>query len=133
MTVTHKQLVEKALEEVETLTTEAAEDLLQDPEAVFVDLRDPRELEREGTIPNAFHAPRGMIEFWIDPTSPYYKDVFGSGKRLVFFCQSGWRSALTTKTVQDMGLSPVCHVGEGFRGWKDSGAPTQEVVKKKSS
>ena len=85
LTVTHKQLVEKALEEVETLTTEAAEDLLQDPEAVFVDLRDPRELEREGTIPNAFHAPRGMIEFWIDPTSPYYKDVFGSGKRLVFF------------------------------------------------
>ena len=131
LTVTHKQLVEKALEEVETLTTEAAEDLLQDPEAVFVDLRDPRELEREGTIPNAFHAPRGMIEFWIDPTSPYYKDVFGSGKRLVFFCQSGWRSALTTKTVQDMGLSPVCHVGEGFRGWKDSGAETEEVEPKR--
>ena len=131
LTVTHKQLVEKALEEVETLTTEAAEDLLQDPEAVFVDLRDPRELEREGTIPNAFHAPRGMIEFWIDPTSPYYKDVFGSGKRLVFFCQSGWRSALTTKTVQDMGLSPVCHVGEGFRGWKDSGADTETVEPKR--
>ena len=93
---------------------------------MFVDIRDPRELEREGKIPGAVHAPRGMLEFWIDPTSPYYKDVFGSGKRFVFYCQSGWRSALATKAVQDMGLKPVCHIGDGFRGWKDSGAPTEE-------
>jgi rhodanese-related sulfurtransferase len=125
--VTHKDLIDNALAEVDTLSIETAEALLGDEDVQFVDLRDPRELAREGKIPGAFHAPRGMLEFWVDPTSPYYKDVFGSGKRLVFYCQSGWRSALATKTVQDMGLEPVSHIGEGFRGWKDSGAPTEDV------
>ena len=131
--VTHKDLIDNALNEVETLTTDAALELLDGEDAVFVDIRDPRELEREGKIPGAIHATRGMLEFWIDPTSPYDKDVFGSGKRFVFYCQSGWRSALATKAVQDMGLSPVCHVGDGFRGWKDSGAPTEEVQPKSRS
>lgn len=125
--VTHKDLIETALEQVDTLSIDDAMALLEDEDTVFVDIRDPRELEREGKIPNSVHAPRGMLEFWIDETSPYYKDVFGSGKRFVFYCQSGWRSALATKAVQDMGLEKVCHVGEGFRGWKDSGAPTEEV------
>ena len=101
--------------------------LLGSDDALFVDLRDPRELQREGKIPNAFHAPRGMLEFWVDPSSPYHKEVFASGKKIVFYCQSGWRSALSTKTVQDMGLENVCHIGDGYRGWKDSGAATEEV------
>jgi rhodanese-related sulfurtransferase len=126
--VTHKDLIENALQEVETLDVDAAVALLDDENVCFVDIRDPRELEREGKIPQAIHAPRGMLEFWIDPTSPYFKDVFGSGKKFVFYCQSGWRSALATKAVQDMWLENVCHVGEGFRSWKDSGAPTEEVA-----
>ena len=129
--VTHRDLIDRALAEIETLDLEAAEGLLEDDNTVFVDLRDPRELEREGKVPNAFHAPRGMLEFWVDPSSPYHKEVFASGKKLVFYCQSGWRSALATKAVQDMGLEDVCHIGDGYRGWKDSGAPTEEVIPKK--
>jgi len=128
--VTHKELIDNALSEIETLEVDDAVALLEKEDTVFVDLRDPRELQREGKIPNALHATRGMIEFWVDPSSPYYKDIFGSGKRFVFYCQSGWRSALATKTVQDMGLENVCHIGDGYRGWKDSGAPTEIVEKK---
>jgi|TARA_X000001036_G_C20485812_1_gene727699 rhodanese-related sulfurtransferase len=128
--VTHKQLIDTALSEIETLEVDQAVPLLDREDTVFVDLRDPRELQREGKIPNALHATRGMIEFWVDPTSPYFKDVFGSGKQFVFYCQSGWRSALATKTVQDMGLENVCHIGDGYRGWKDSGAPTEAVEKR---
>ena len=125
--VTHRDLIDRALAEIETLDIEQAEALLEDENTLFVDLRDPRELQREGKIPNAFHAPRGMLEFWVDPSSPYHKEVFDSGKKLVFYCQSGWRSALSTKTVQDMGLENVCHIGEGYRGWKDSGAATEDL------
>ena len=123
---THAQLVAEANAVIETVPTSAAIALHGDPEVVFVDLRDVRELEREGMIPGAFHATRGMLEFWIDPTSPYYKDVFGSGKRFVFYCQSGWRSALATRTVQEMGLAPVAHVEGGFRAWKEAGGPVGE-------
>ena len=125
--VTHRDLIDHALAEIETLDIEQAEALLEDENTLFVDLRDPRELQREGKIPNAFHAPRGMLEFWVDPSSPYHKEIFTSGKKLVFYCQSGWRSALSTKTVQDMGLENVCHIGEGYRGWKDSGAATEDL------
>ena len=125
--VTHRDLIDRALAEIETLDIEQAEALLEDENTLFVDLRDPRELQREGKIPNAFHAPRGMLEFWVDPTSPYHKELFASGKKLVFYCQSGWRSALSTKTVQDMGLENVCHIGEGYRGWNDSGAATEDL------
>jgi len=131
--VTHKQLIESALEEIETLDVDDAVALLNDDNAVFVDIRDPRELEREGKVPNSLHAPRGMLEFWVDPTSPYFKEVFGAKHRFVFYCQSGWRSALATKTVQDMGLENVCHIGEGFRGWKDADAPTEAVTPKTPS
>jgi rhodanese-related sulfurtransferase len=127
---THTDLLAQANAAIETLTPEQALELHGDDNVVFVDIRDVRELQREGKIPDAFSATRGMLEFWIDPTSPYYKEVFGSGKRFVFYCQSGWRSALATKTVQDMGLAPVCHIEGGYRAWKDAGQPTEEVVKK---
>ncbi len=116
--------------EIETVPTADAIALLNDPDAQFVDLRDVRELQREGTIPGAFHATRGMLEFWVDPESPYFKDVFGSGKRFVFYCQSGWRSALATQTVQRMGLPRVCHIEGGYRAWQDAGGATETVQKR---
>jgi rhodanese-related sulfurtransferase len=125
MKVGYKALIEAAEREIETLDQNAAQALLNDPDVVFVDIRDPRELAREGKIPGAFHATRGMLEFWVDPESPYHKDVFSSGKRLIFYCQSGWRSALATQTVQNMGLENVCHIGGGFAAWKAAGAPVE--------
>ena len=130
LTKTHKQLLDEATARIETVPTADAVKLHGDPNVVFVDIRDPRELEREGMIPGALHAPRGMLEFWIDPTSPYFKDVFGSGKRFLFYCQSAWRSALATQTVQDMGLKPVAHVGGGFKAWKEAGGPVAEYPRK---
>lgn len=94
-----------------------------DEDVLFVDLRDPRELDREGMIPGAFHCPRGMLEFWIDPESPYAKPQFQSGKRFVFYCASGWRSALSAQAAQDMGLQTVSHIDDGFSGWKAAGGP----------
>lgn len=116
-----KTLVEEANARIKTVTVEEAKKLHGNPDVVFVDIRDVRELERDGMIPGAFHAPRGMLEFWVDPASPYYKDVFGSGKTFVFYCASAWRSALATAAVQDMGLEPVCHIQGGFNGWKQGG------------
>ena len=121
-----KQLVAEANQQIRTVTQDEARKKLEDPNVVFVDIRDVRELERDGMIPGAFHAPRGMLEFWVDPDSPYYKDVFGSGKEFVFYCASAWRSALATKAVQDMGLEPVAHLEGGFGAWKKSGAPVGE-------
>jgi len=123
----YKALIEAAEREIETLTPAEAQALQGREDVVFVDLRDVRELTREGKIPGAFHAPRGMLEFWVDPDSPYHKDVFSSGKRLVFYCQSGWRSALATQAVQNMGLSNVCHIGGGFSAWKTGGAAVEAV------
>ena len=88
-----------------------------------LDIRDIRELQRDGVVPGAFHAPRGMLEFWVDPESPYHKPVFAQGKRYIFFCAGGLRSALTTKTLQDMGLEPVAHITGGFGAWRDAGLP----------
>jgi rhodanese-related sulfurtransferase len=122
----YKALIDEATAKIRTLTTEEALAIYGNSNVVFVDLRDVRELEREGMIPGAFHAPRGMIEFWVDPESPYHKDVFASGKEFVFYCQSGWRSALTAAAVQDMGLIPVAHIDGGFRAWKDKGGAVGE-------
>ena len=119
----YQALVEAATKEIETLTVPEAQAFLGDPEVVIVDLRDPRELEREGRMPGAFHCPRGMLEFWIDPESPYHKPVFAEDKRFVFFCGGGWRSALAAKAAQDMGLKPVAHIDGGFAAWKKAGAP----------
>ena len=123
MRKTVRQLVDEATAEIRTIAPTDAIGLIGDGDVVIVDLRDIRERVREGFIGGSLHAPRGMLEFWVDPDSPYYRDRFGSGKHFVFYCQSGWRSALATKTVQDMGLSPVSHIGEGFKGWTEAGGP----------
>jgi len=99
---------------------------LNDENIIFVDIRDVRELEREGMIPNAFHAPRGMLEFWVDPASPYYKPVFGEGKRLVLYCASAWRSALAAETLQKMGVPSISHLEGGFSAWKKAELPVAE-------
>ena len=125
-----KQLVAEAYAEIETLKAGDAVKLKDDPNVVLVDLRDIRELQRDGRVPGAFHAPRGMLEFWVDPESPYYKDIFGTGKKFVFFCAGGMRSALAAQAVQHMGLEPVCHIEGGFRAWKDAGGPVEELTPK---
>ena len=127
---TAKQLVDEAMQEIVTLPLPEAQALLIDADALFVDLRDVRELEREGVIPGAFHAPRGLLEFWVDPQSEYFKPVFGQGRRVVLFCAVGWRSALAAKTLQDMGMEHVCHVDGGFNAWKAAGAPVAALQKK---
>jgi rhodanese-related sulfurtransferase len=111
-------LINEALAEVKTISAQQAHAMLGKRDVQFVDLRDIRELEREGIIDGAFHAPRGMLEFWVDPDSPYFKPIFGEDKKFVFFCAAGWRSALATKTVQDMGLANVMHIDGGFSAWK---------------
>ncbi len=127
----YKSLVAEAEQAIETLEVTAAQALLGNEGVVFVDIRDPRELERDGKMPGAFHCTRGMLEFWIDPESPYAKPVFQQDKKFVFFCAGGMRSALAAKTAQDMGLKPVAHMAGGFGAWKKAGAPV-EVVEKKS-
>jgi rhodanese-related sulfurtransferase len=121
----YKAMLAEANSAVDTLDIEAARALHGQEETVFVDLRDPRELEREGRMPGAFHCPRGMLEFWIDPDSPYHKPVFAEDKKFVFFCAGGWRSALAARTAQDMGLKPVAHMEGGFGAWKKAGAPVE--------
>ncbi|MDL5154668.1 rhodanese-like domain-containing protein [Actinomycetospora termitidis] len=127
----HRQLIDEATEKITTLTLEEAQEKLADPGALFVDIRDVRELEREGQIPGAFHAPRGMLEFWVDPESPYFKpELEGTERELVLYCQSGWRSALSTATLADMGVEKVSHVEGGFGAWKKAGLPTAERERK---
>ena len=117
------------------ITEHAAADMIakaKDPNVVMVDIRDPRELERDGRIPGAFHATRGMLEFWIDPASPYFKPVFGEDKEFVFFCAGGLRSVLAAKTAQDMGLKPVSHMIGGFGAWKAAGGEVETGPKPKA-
>ena len=121
----YKALLDEANAKVETLGPSDAIELLGRDDVTFVDLRDPRELEREGRIPGAFHCPRGMLEFWIDPESPYHKPVFARDKCFVFFCAGGWRSALSAATAQDMGLKPVAHLEGGFGAWRSAGGPVE--------
>jgi rhodanese-related sulfurtransferase len=122
----YQALLDEANAAVETLAVEDVQKMLGDENVVLVDLRDPRELEREGKMPGAFHCPRGMLEFWIDPESPYAKPIFQQDKTFVFFCAGGWRSALAAKTAQDMGLKPVAHMRGGFGAWKKAGAPVED-------
>lgn len=119
----YKALVDEAMAQVKTYTLQEALAKYGDPNVQFVDVRDVRELEREGVIPGAYSAPRGMIEFWVDPESPYFKPVFGEDKEFIFFCAAGWRSALTVKTLRDMGMEKVAHIEGGFKAWKDGGGP----------
>lgn len=125
-----KQLLEEAEQRIKVVSTDDGKALLEDPNTVFVDLRDVRELERDGTIPGAYHAPRGMLEFWVDPESPYHKEIFSSGKNLVLYCQSAWRSTLATATLVDMGLENVSHLEGGFSAWKEAGGPIATREKK---
>ena len=127
----YKALLEAAEQEVRTLSPPEALELHGRGDVQFVDIRDIRELQREGTIPGAFHATRGMLEFWIDPDSPYFKPVFGEDRTFVFFCQSGWRSALATQTVQRMGLEKVCHIGGGYRAWLEAGGRSEALPPRK--
>ena len=129
----YQELIQNALAEIETLPVKKAQEILEDPNLVFVDIRDIRELEREGMIPNAFHAPRGMLEFWVDPDSPYYKPIFGEGKKLVLYCASAWRSALAAQTLQVMGVPNVCHLEGGFSAWKKAQLPIVEKASKPHS
>jgi rhodanese-related sulfurtransferase len=126
----YQALIDSAMAQVETISLDQAQKLLSEPNTVFVDIRDVRELEREGMIPNALHAPRGMLEFWVDPDSPYFKPIFGEGKHLVLYCASAWRSALATETLQKMGVPNVCHLEGGFSSWKKAGLPTAEKASK---
>jgi rhodanese-related sulfurtransferase len=121
----YRTLLDEANARIETIPAADAVSLLGREDVVFVDLRDPRELEREGRIPGAFHCPRGMLEFWIDPESPYHKPVFAEDKKFVFFCAGGWRSALAAATAQDMGLQPVAHMEGGFTQWMQAGGAVE--------
>lgn len=127
----YDQLIAEARDKIRTLSLDEAKAKFNDPNVAFIDIRDARELERDGTIPGAFHAPRGMLEFWVDPASPYYKDIFGSGKELILYCASAWRSSLATATLQDMGLSNVAHIDGGFKAWKQAGLPVEQVASRK--
>jgi rhodanese-related sulfurtransferase len=122
----YKALVAEAKAQIREYTAAETMTLAGRPDVVLVDLRDPRELDREGRIPGAFHCPRGMLEFWIDPESPYFKPVFGEDKTFIFFCAGGMRSALATKTAQDMGLKPVAHMVGGFGAWREAGGPVEK-------
>ena len=130
MRKTAQSMVEDAMAAITTFSIDQARDLHGREDVQFIDIRDVRELEREGVIPGAFHAPRGMLEFWADPSSEYHKPVFNQGKQLVLFCAAGWRSALATQTLQDMGVEKVAHVAGGFTAWKAAGAPTAEKIEK---
>ena len=126
-----KALLDEANAEIETMSAADVIAASKRDDVVIVDIRDPRELEREGKIPGSFSCTRGMLEFWIDPTSPYAKPIFQQDKKFIFHCASGWRSALAAKTAQDMGLKPVAHLGGGFTAWREAGGPVEKVEPKK--
>jgi len=128
-----RQMVDEAKSRITTLSLEETRARHAKGDVIFVDLRDVRELEREGMIPGAFHCPRGMLEFWIDPESPYHKDIFASGKSFIFYCNGAWRSALGTDTAQQMGLEPVYEMDGGFAAWKKAGFPVAERPSKKQA
>ena len=119
----HQQLIAEARGKIRTISVEEASGLLDNPDALFVDIRDARELERDGMIPGAFHAPRGMLEFWVDPDSPYFKPTLGEDRELVLYCQSAWRSALAAAALTDMGIERVTHIDGGFAAWREAGQP----------
>ena len=122
-----RELVTQASSRIKTVSAQEAREMLNDPDTVFVDLRDSSELQRDGKIPGAVHVNRGMLEFVLDPTLPYHNPVFSSGKKVLFYCASGGRSALAADTAQSMGLERVSHLGGGFKGWKEANGPTEQA------
>ena len=127
---TAQSLVDAAMQLVTTRSLDEARALHGRDDVVFVDVRDVRELEREGVIPGAIHASRGLLEFWFDPSSPYHREVFAQDKEYVLFCAAGWRSALSARTLMEMGVPRVSHIDGGFTAWKAAGAPVAEKPKK---
>ena len=126
-------LVDEAMAQVATLSVAEVQARVADPAVQIVDIRDPRELERDGTVPGALLAPRGMLEFWVDPASPYFKPVFADeSKKFILFCGAGWRSALATKTLQDMGMTNVAHIDGGFAARRKAGAPMVSMEQHKA-
>ena len=129
-----RQLVDEAMAEVTTYNVAQVRERMGSASLQIVDIRDPRELERGGTVPGALLAPRGMLEFWVDPASPYFKPVFGDESReFVLFCGAGWRSALAAKALQDMGMTNVAHMDGGFADWCAQGAPVQTLEEHKAA
>lgn len=130
ITVGVKALVEAAEQNIEAVSINDVEKIVGDDQFVIVDIRDVRELWREGKLPGALHAPRGMLEFWVDPDSPYHREVFAQDKKYVLYCASAWRSALATDTLQKMGMDNVCHMAGGFSAWKAADKSIEAVEKK---
>ncbi|WP_170307686.1 rhodanese-like domain-containing protein [Aliiruegeria sabulilitoris] len=124
LNISAADMVAAARERIEEVSAADAIAMMDNPDVVIVDLRDVRERQRVGFIPGAFHCPRGMMEFWVDPESPYFKSIFGEDKKFVFHCASGWRSALAVATLNDMGF-PAAHIREGFTGWVEQGGPVE--------
>lgn len=121
-----KQMVSEARARITEIEADEAIAIFNDPDTVIVDIRDVRERERTGYIPGSFHCPRGMAEFWVDPESPYFKEIFSQDKRFIFHCASGWRSALTVDTLNKMGFS-CAHLKDGFSGWQQKGGPVEKT------
>ena len=129
----YRALVDEAMAQVRTYAVQDVRARLDDPRLQLVDIRDVRELQAEGTVPGSYHAPRGMLEFWVDPGSPYHKKVFADeGREYVLFCGAGWRSALAAKTLQDMGMANVAHIDGGFTEWVRQGGPTETLEDRKA-
>jgi rhodanese-related sulfurtransferase len=127
-----RALVDEAMAQVTTYSVEEAKARMNDPNVQIVDIRDVRELG-PGTVVGSYHAPRGMLEFWVDPASPYHKPLFADeSKEFVLFCGAGWRSALAAKTLQDMGMTNVAHIDGGYAEWVKQGAPTETLEERKA-
>lgn len=129
----YRALVDEAMAKVRTYSVAQVRERLGQADLQLVDIRDVRELQAEGTVPGSYHAPRGMLEFWVDPESPYFKKVFADeGKEFVLFCGAGWRSALAAKTLQDMGMTNVAHIDGGYTEWVQQGGPTETLEQRKA-
>lgn len=129
----YKQLVDEAMAQVKTYSVAQVRARLGAPDVQIVDIRDVREL-KDGTVTGALHAPRGMLEFWVDPASPYHKKVFADeSKEFILFCGAGWRSALAAKALQDMGMANVAHIDGGWAEWTKQGAPTETLEQRKTA
>ena len=130
ITTGYTALLDRAAAKVKSVSATEALEMQENSDVVIVDIRDVRELEREGRIPGSFHAPRGLLEFWVDPTSPYHKPIFAEDKIFIIHCASGWRSLLATELLQDMGMKPVLNLEGGFAAWKEAGGTVEEYGKK---
>ncbi len=123
--ISSADMVADARKRIEEIDTADAIEMAGDPNVVFVDIRDIRERHKLGFIPGSLHCPRGMIEFWVDPESPYFKEIFAEDKRFIFHCAAGWRSALTVAMLQDMGFE-AAHLKDGFADWVEKGGPVEQ-------